>query len=126
MVMSIFAKAPSTLAGPVEEPNTPCNRRSDSEESNLTPKDWRRMQGIVNRIEWKVADARHRKSLEYLGDKLISQSGEIALLKEGNKRLAAALHDGQKRRKRGKKLMKTSRQGTESVQPSSVHASETA
>ena len=105
VVMSIFAKAPSPPAGPVEEPHTPCNRYSDSEGSNLTPKDWRRVQGIINKTVRKVANVEHRKSLEYLGDKVISQSAEITLLKEGNKRLAAAVDNEQKRRKRGKKLM---------------------
>jgi len=53
----------------------------------------------------KVTDRRQRKGLEYLGDKVISQSTEITLLKEGNKRLAEALQDTQKRETRSKKLL---------------------
>ena len=39
----------------------------------------------------KVTNRRQQKGLEYLGDKVISQSIEITLLKEGNKRLTEAL-----------------------------------
>lgn len=48
----------------------------------------------------KVADAKHMKSLEYLGDKVISQSMEITLLKEGNQRLTAALYDERTQKER--------------------------
>lgn len=69
----------------------------------------------------RVADAKHRESLEYLGDKVISQSAEITLLKEGNKRLTTALHNEHKRRKRGKKLMEELRLGMKAMPPSLVH-----
>jgi hypothetical protein len=59
----------------------------------------------VNKAMMKVTDSKHRKSLEYLGDKVISQSAEITLLKEGNKQFAVALEDEQKRKTRGKKPM---------------------
>lgn len=105
VVMRIFAKAATPPPRETEEPHTPRSRCSGSEGSSLTPKDWRKIQGIVNKTVMRVADAEHRKSLEYLRDKVISQSAEITLLKEGNKRLATALHNEHKRRKRGKKLM---------------------
>jgi hypothetical protein len=105
VVMRIFAEATSPPDDLAEEPHTPDSRRSGSQSSSLTPRDWRKIQTIVNRTVMKVADSKHRKSLEYLGDKVVSQSAEITLLKEGNKRLAAALEDEQKRKVRGKKLI---------------------
>lgn len=61
------------------------DRFSVSESSNITSMDWQKIQSMVNKTVIKVADAKGRKSLEYLGDKVISQSAEITLLKEGNK-----------------------------------------
>ena len=60
---------------------------------------------MVNKTVMKVTDRRQRRGLEHLGNKVISQSTEITLLKEGNKRLAEALQDEQKYKTRGKKLM---------------------
>lgn len=105
VVMKMFKKAATPPGDQTEEPRTPCSRFSGSESSNLSPKDWRKIQSMVNKTVTKVADAKHRKSLEYLGDKVISQSAEITLLKEGYKRLSAALYDERSRKKRGKKLM---------------------
>jgi hypothetical protein len=105
MVMKMFAEATTPPNEGTGEPHTPCSRCSGSESSNLTPKDWRKIQNMVNKTVMKVTDRRQRRGLEYLGDKVISQSTEITLLKEGNKRLAEALQDEQKRKTRGKKLM---------------------
>jgi DNA replication protein DnaD len=105
MVMKMFAEATTPPNESTREPYSPYSSCSGSESSNLTPKDWRKIQNIVNKTVMKVADRKCRKSLEYLGDKVISQSAEITLLKEGNKRLTQALQDEQKRKTRGKKRM---------------------
>jgi hypothetical protein len=105
VVLKIFAEAATSLKELAEEPHTPDSRRSGSKCSSLTPRDWRKIQSIVNRAMMRMTDKEHRKSVEYLGDKVISQSAEITLLKERNKQLIAALEDEQKRETRGKKLM---------------------
>jgi hypothetical protein len=109
VVMKIFAEATTLPDNGVEEPHAPSSRSSGSESSNLAPKHWRRIQSIVNKTIMKVTNRKHRRSLEYPGDKVISQSAEITLLKEGSKWLVAALQDEQKRKTRGKKLMEECR-----------------
>lgn len=105
VVLRIFTEATTPPNELAEEPHTPDSRRSGSKSSSLTPRDWRKIQSIVNKTVMKVTDRKHRKSLEYLGDKVISQSAEITVLREGNKRLTQALQEEQKRKTRGKKLM---------------------
>jgi hypothetical protein len=93
VVMGIFAEATTPPNERTGEPHTPCSRCSSSESSNLPPKDWRKIQNIVNKTMMKVTGGKHRKSLEYLGDKVILQPAVITLLQEGNKRLSGSLQE---------------------------------
>jgi hypothetical protein len=102
VVIGILAEATTPINKRTGEPHTPCSRCSSSESSSLPPKDWHKIQNIVNKTMMKVTGGKHRKRLKYLGDKVISQPAVITLLQEGNKRLSGSLQEDERQEAYGR------------------------